>query len=149
MCKKRKGFTLIEMLIVVGIIAILAPLMLRGFGIATARSRDARRIGDLKNLQSALETYYNIENSYPNTTYSGLEALLKTKLGANFKLPQDPYPSRGATYYYCPGSESISGAINNYILGAFLEVSPLTDSLTDVSCSGYTCGTNHFYCVGM
>ena len=147
MCKKPKGFTLIEMLIVVGIIAILAPLMLRGFGIATARSRDARRIGDLKNLQSALETYYNIENSYPDTDYSGLEALLKTKLGVNFKLSQDP--SRGATYYYCPGSESVSGAINNYILGAFLEVSPLTDSLTDVSCSGYTCGTNHFYCVGM
>ena len=55
---KKKGFTLIEMLIVITIIALLSGLILRGLGGALPKTRDTKRIGDLKNIQGSLELYY-------------------------------------------------------------------------------------------
>jgi len=146
--KYRQGFTLIEMLIVITIIIVLAGLILRGLGGALPKTRDSRRIGDLKNVQNELEVYYNSQNSYPNATdWSSLEAQLKSVLGSKIQLPKDP--SGGSnTYYYCPDSASPSGAINGYILGAQLEVTTSTDSLTGMTC-GKACGVSNFYCVGM
>ncbi|MCD6568701.1 type II secretion system protein, partial [bacterium] len=43
---KNKGFTLIEMLIVISIIALLASMILVGMGGARAKARDSRRIAD-------------------------------------------------------------------------------------------------------
>ncbi|MGC8651292.1 MAG: type II secretion system protein [Minisyncoccia bacterium] len=145
--KYSHGFTLIEMLIVITIIIVLSGLILRGLGGALPKTRDSRRVGDLKNIQNELEVYYNSQNSYPSGDYSTLEAKLQPVLGSKIKLPQDP--SGGSnTYYYCPDSPSASGAINGYILGAQLEVSSSTDSLTSGTC-GKACGVNNFYCVGM
>jgi prepilin-type N-terminal cleavage/methylation domain-containing protein len=145
---KSKAFTLIEMLIVITIIALLAGLILRGLGGALPKTRDSKRIGDLKNVQGSLELYYANKSSYPNvSTWSGLETELKTVLGQNVKLPQDPSGGTN-TYYYCPGSASSSGAINSYTLGAQLEITGSTDSLTGMTC-GKSCGVSNFYCVGM
>lgn len=154
MCKRKKlgGFTLVEMLIVIAIIAILSTMILRGVGGALPKSRDARRMGDLKNVQSSLEVYYNKTGTYPNITASDptgwqtLESTISGVLGSNFKLPRDPSGGTN-TYYYCPGAASPSGAINSYILGAQLEVTSSTEGLSGETC-GKPCG-GQFYCVGM
>jgi len=147
MNKRYKGFTLIEMLIVITIIIVLSGLILRGLGGALPKTRDSRRIGDLTNVENELQVYYDSQNSYPNTDYAGLEPELQKILGSKVKLPKDP--SGGSnTYYYCPDPASPTGAINGYTLGAQLEVTSPTDSLTEVTC-GKSCGVSNFYCVGM
>ncbi|GAC1413288.1 MAG: hypothetical protein NVSMB66_4800 [Candidatus Doudnabacteria bacterium] len=63
--KKSKAFTLIELLIVISIIGLLASIV--GVALTSARSkaRDAKRKGDLRGLQTALELYFNDFGSYP------------------------------------------------------------------------------------
>src|SRR5580658_7377218 len=63
--KERKGFTLIEILIVVAIIAILASIVLVGLGPTQQSGRDARRLSDLHEIQNGLELYYNKCGFYP------------------------------------------------------------------------------------
>lgn len=60
-----KGFTLIELLVVIAIIGILAALGLGVFTTARRSGRDSRRLGDIKNLQTALDEYYNDNSAYP------------------------------------------------------------------------------------
>src|SRR5579863_3533942 len=66
----RKGFTLIEILIVVAIIAILASIVLVGLGPTQQAGRDARRLSDLHEVQNGLELYYNSCGYYPGTSVS-------------------------------------------------------------------------------
>ena len=64
MRKNKKGFTLIELLVVIAIIGLLATIAVVALGTARKSSRDSKRIGDVKQIQTALELYYNAENSY-------------------------------------------------------------------------------------
>ncbi len=53
----KKGFTLIEILVVVAIIAVLAAITVPNYLSARERARDAQRKSDLKQVQNALELY--------------------------------------------------------------------------------------------
>jgi prepilin-type N-terminal cleavage/methylation domain-containing protein len=64
---QRKGFTLIEILIVVAIIAILASVVLVGLGPTQEAGRDARRVSDLHEDQNGLELFYNACGFYPGS----------------------------------------------------------------------------------
>ncbi len=116
----RKGFTLIELLVVIAIIGILAAALLVSLGSARASARDARRIADLRNVQSVLELYSNAKGSYPTETanaslsWDQLEAKIRSaSIGVN-SLPRDPGPSNTYAYSYNSGGTS-------YILAALLE----------------------------
>lgn len=61
----QKGFTIIELLVVIVIIGILVALALPQLFAAQARGRDADRKNDMKNLQQKLETYFNDNDAYP------------------------------------------------------------------------------------
>ena len=61
------GFTLIELLVVIAIIGILAGVVVVNVGSARAKARDAKRISDMKAIQTALEMYYNDNGEYPTT----------------------------------------------------------------------------------
>ena len=61
----KKGFTLIELLVVIAIIGLLSTLSVVALNGARARARDAKRISDIKQIQTALEMYYNENNAYP------------------------------------------------------------------------------------
>jgi prepilin-type N-terminal cleavage/methylation domain-containing protein len=65
---KETGFTLIELLVVIAIIGILAAGVLLALGSARQRSRDARRLADIKEIATAMESYYEHCNSYPIVT---------------------------------------------------------------------------------
>jgi len=74
----KKGFTLIELLVVIAIIGLLSTLAVVALNNARLKARDAKRIADIKQIQTALELYYTEISSYPiGTTLrlgTGIEA---------------------------------------------------------------------------
>ena len=61
----KKGFTLIELLVVVAIIGLLSTLAVVALSTAREKTRDSKRLSDLKNIQTALELHYTGNNQYP------------------------------------------------------------------------------------
>ncbi|MBL7141892.1 prepilin-type N-terminal cleavage/methylation domain-containing protein [Patescibacteria group bacterium] len=123
--KNKKGFTLIELLVVVAIMGLLAALAIVALNQARARARDARRISDIKQIQTALELYYMDLYGYPGTpTANAIED--KCLDGAGFsascgaeptymgEIPANPQPRNDgtcddATYTY---TVDTSGGVN-------------------------------------
>ncbi len=123
----RKGFTLIEILIVVAIIAILASVVLIGLGPTQQSGRDARRVSDLHEAQNAIELYFQKCGYYPGGVESGAcGSWAETKTWADLTaaitgsgigvtaMPQDP--TAGKTYYYDSFNDGTT-----YTIGATLE----------------------------
>lgn len=71
--KSGTGFTLIELLVVIAIIGILSSLVLASLNSARTKARDSKRLSDMKQVQIALEFYYDKNGQYPeeNDTCQG------------------------------------------------------------------------------
>jgi len=69
--KKQKGFTLIELLVVIAIIGLLSTLAVVALNNARQKSRDARRVADIKQIQTAMELFFNDEQAYPDGSTAG------------------------------------------------------------------------------
>lgn len=111
----KKGFTLIEILIVVAIIGLLSSVVLVGLGSFRARGRDARRISDLRQVQSGLELYYAKNQSYPAA--ASWDALRTVLIAAGIgisDISNDPLTDRN--YGYCKTTDNY-----NYAIAAYLE----------------------------
>lgn len=118
----KKGFTLIELLIVVLLIGILSGIALsvinpRG---VRAKARDAQRIGDLKTIQVALETYYSDNREYPPALSDLVGSYIST-------IPPDPLG--GSVSETCDGNNISSYGYHyyrqdqsNYSLIAIMEI---------------------------
>ena len=65
---KKQAFTLIELLVVIAIIGILATLAVVSLQNARSRARDSKRIADVRQMQTALELYFNDWNTYPTSS---------------------------------------------------------------------------------
>ena len=61
----NKGFTLIELLVVISIIGLLSSIVFAGLNTARVKSRDAKRLQDLKQISTALEIFYDQQGRYP------------------------------------------------------------------------------------
>lgn len=57
--------TLVEILVVVAIIALVGTLAAIAVGAARSKERDATRLSNVRQIQSALEDYFNENNTYP------------------------------------------------------------------------------------
>ena len=64
--RNQKGFTLIELMIVIAIIGILAAIAIPQFASYRAKSYNTASISDARNLRTDLEAYYAEWNEYPN-----------------------------------------------------------------------------------
>lgn len=114
--KNNAGFTLIELLVVISIIGFLATASMVVFNNARMKTRDATRRSSLKQMQSAVEMYYNSNNSYPSTGgswwgecpafgsygYDGANGYIPNLAPAHIaKLPKDPkWNGDGGCYLY-------------------------------------------------
>src|SRR3990167_9993599 len=120
------GFTLIELLVWMAIVGVLTSIVMVSLSAAKQKSRDARRVADIKTLQLALGLYYNDNINYPTS----LSALVHGYLPV---LPRDPNgagtctTSSDVSCYKYYGYRSGSGGCNSanvpvkYQLGAKLE----------------------------
>lgn len=122
----KKGFTLIEMLVVISLIGILAALALVSFQNSQKQARDTQRKSDLRQYQNALESYGNMANGlYPHrsagaSAYSQLCADLNTRIEPDMPCVQDPKNSSDTTFdyrYLSNGSGAVGSATaTQYIL---------------------------------
>lgn len=110
----KRGFTLIELLVVIAIIGILSSIVLASLNTARLKSRDARRVADLKQLQLALQLFYDANSSYPTTT--AMTGLTPTYIAT---IPRDPVGQDPYLYDPLPAANGTSAS--SYHLGADLE----------------------------
>ncbi|MFB0532541.1 MAG: type IV pilin protein [Desulfatiglandales bacterium] len=75
--KNQKGFTLIELMIVIAIIGILAAIAIPQFSAYRRRAYNSAALSDLKNFTTAQEAYY-----VDNATYCSSPAVLVSGFGA-------------------------------------------------------------------
>src|SRR5579859_6527095 len=97
---QKKGFTLIELMVVIAIIGLLAAVISVSLISARAKGRDAKRISDIKSIQLALETYYNDNQHYPCDLYTNPGGASCTPSFSGTYLvtvPQDPLKT---PYFY-------------------------------------------------
>lgn len=116
--QKQKGFTIIELIIVIVVIGILASIVYVSFTTVQKRSRDAQRDRDVMDIQRALDKYYAANGAYPSiaadgagVNASGLSSILVPTYMAQF-----PTPPSSATYQYVRGpiANSSYGIEMNY-----------------------------------
>lgn len=101
------GFTLIELMVVMTVIAILATMALYGLGKAQASARDTSRQQIMTGVQTALERYYGDEQVYPDGTFCQIVPILVADKYLD-SGPEDPTKEvvcgngtvGGATYVY-------------------------------------------------
>ncbi len=137
--KQQPGFTIVELLIVIVIIAILATISIVAYTGVQSRSRDSKRLSDMQSIEKALAIYSVDNGGYPtcsNTTYIPGGALSACNLSAisaslvpNYvkSLPVDPINSGNDVFQYAVGYRKTSetaftgDASNNFITGMRLE----------------------------
>lgn len=115
--KKQKGFTLIELLVVIAIIGLLSTLAVVALNNARQKSRDAKRVSDVKQIQTALELFYNDANGYPTLSAapsgSPISYLGTTYMGV---VPTNPSPNGTAYTYGAVGTWPFSSYTLSYTL---------------------------------
>ena len=98
----EKGFTLVEVMIVVIILAILGGIAMLSFGGLDKQAKDARVMADMRVIATALKGYKAATGAFP-TTLEGL-AILTTTLAPYTALidsiPDDPYAAVTIKYGY-------------------------------------------------
>ena len=153
----KKGFTLLELLVVISIIGILSALLLANFNAARERARDTQRKGDIRNMQTALGVYYSDYGGFPT---SGTGANVGKIIGCSppatptlcnwgsswipetgkilmSTLPKDPLSTQ--TYYYTQTN------LDTYTLQACLENKSDDKAVYDVNATW--CPSKYVYTV--
>jgi uncharacterized protein (TIGR02145 family)/prepilin-type N-terminal cleavage/methylation domain-containing protein len=87
--KNKSAFTLIELLVVIAIIGILTALAVVSLQNLRRSARDAKRLSDVKQIQIALELYYQDNGIYPPTLIPG-ETLSSNTITYMETIPYPP-----------------------------------------------------------
>ncbi len=154
---RSRGFTIVELLIVITVIGILAAIVIVAYNGIQTRARDSRRQDDVQVITQALELYYTDNNQYPtaggsavmgaswsttaDASWQNLVTALKPYLGS---VPADPISTAGVSlltatgfnYAYRTGANC--GTTNNqmYLLVYRFESASQVNTLSGTCTSG-------------
>jgi prepilin-type N-terminal cleavage/methylation domain-containing protein len=162
MKKSTRGFTLVELAVVIGVIGILAAITIVAYNGAQGRARDARRETDIANIAKALELYYDDNGAYPdpNGTTSTINSswytsndtswdTFSTDFGSAYNPPKDPknnanpLTTNGYSYAYFTGGYCGAANAQWYLIVYKLETMP-KESRTDGDCSTNPLGDSYY-----
>lgn len=93
--KRQSGFTFIELLVVMTIIAVITGVAVVSYNATALKSRDARRKTDIESIRSALELCRTESGSYPASIYNNMSCSGEVYL---LNTPRDP--KTNAPYLY-------------------------------------------------
>lgn len=137
--KTMFGFTLLELLVVISIIAILIAMGAVAFSTAQRRGRDGRRRADMKAAQSAFEQYYSA-NSAAYDSSSNCSNMAGALQGG---MPSDPQPDQS---YTCGVLSGIGNTTTNSYCACALLEKPDGNS-SDSDCTFVSSGDGDYFCV--
>ncbi len=154
--RRRRGFTIVELLVTIAIIAILSATVLAAVTTSRQKARDAKRVSEMSSIRKALELYQQDKLSYPQTIptgYLGPDAVFEY-LATGGYLRAVPHPTLGTSYIYYsttitgnPTAECVAEPCQGYVLATPLEradhigLTTDADVITFVPTSGTHDGT--------
>ncbi|MEI7709222.1 MAG: type II secretion system protein [bacterium] len=153
----NKGFTLIELLVVVAIVGLLSSVILASLNSARAKGRDAKRLQDMHQIQTALELYFSTNNQYPSTGGSNIwhgncnnwgawpltgatgyiPSLAPTFISV---LPTDPKPTAQYCYLYTSDSKDYMFLVYSTVEGTVPNSLKRPNYLSELDYAIYTPG---------
>ena len=141
--KKTKGYTLIEIVVVIGIMGFLSAIVYSSFDASRAKSRDQKRITDISVIQLALEQHFQKNGIYPLL----LENLVPTFLPA---IPTDPTNNYSDQYFPMSKTKDSNSCISYQLWTKFELRNSYLDSkkgfnskLSPLPSGMFECGYNH------
>lgn len=125
--KRNKGFTIVELMVIIGLISILLTYTMVSIKKNREKARDNVRAADLKTIRLALEEYKNACFEYPDKIYKGSGSAAdngRCPAGIDFDTfllypPVDP--GDGSQYMYVGLSNNLGGKCYDYHIAAQLE----------------------------
>lgn len=158
--KYQKGFTLIELLVVISIIGLVSSVLLIAINNTRIKSRDTKRKADLKQLNSAINFYYNNNGYLPRNSSGWCTTISNPSNGWGdafqaditsgvikymAKVPLDPKLANQVGDYFYSNDNNTQG---RFALCAVLEQSSGATMSTNRNMSGCANWTNAYnYCI--
>ena len=134
---RNRGFTLIELLVVIAIIGLLSSIVMASLNTARMKGRDSARITDVKQIQLALELYFESCREYPATLESSAANGCSGSTDFQDFLNPIPLSPTGEAYEY-----GVEADNSSYVIAATLEddgsvvlLNDIDDETFDITCA--------------
>ncbi|GAC1659421.1 MAG: hypothetical protein NVS4B13_04160 [Candidatus Elarobacter sp.] len=153
----ERGFTLIELMIVVAIIAILAGILIPNFVNARSQAQTAACESNLRAIATALELYYADNQVYPTASGAAVQPALLTANRVSYlnNTPKDPAAQTATATYVLTTTQATNGNAAGYSIvcpgahaGSTLAKLPLVGGASGTSCGANCTATKIEYVAG-
>jgi len=160
MKNNKQGFTMVELLVVIAVIAFIMTAAIYMINSARIKARDTKRLSDIKQLERTLKIYYNENGKYPGNPGNGTDDWYKNDLCTNGgsypkfstlfsglinPLPNDPnnnnYSNQGCYWYWAKNFNSTGAQ------GYIIVMNPEDNNLLNSDMNCYP-AEPYYYCIG-
>lgn len=137
--RDQRGFTIVELLIVIVVIGILAALVVTTYGGIQAKGRDSQRQADLSAMQTQIEAFYANHNYYPALAdINDVDWRADNMKSLDTDAMTDPSAAEGADDLSATAASSTNNKVYGYETTGCTGTAPDDDTGSTDQCTGYT-----------